>query len=115
MNKYTGEVPVKVGDKVCTLFFSWRALAEVQSKHGTDILKELSHGMSFDIIADVLAIGFKKHNPEMTKEAIMDASPAFVPMVQAVDKALAFAYFGADDMPEKYADQKEDDAKKKTA
>lgn len=113
MNKYTGEVEVKIGNKLCKLVFDWRCLAEIQTKYGVDILKELSHGISFDIVADVLAIGLKKHNPEMTKDAILDESPAFVSMVKAIDKALAFAYFGADELPEKYSEEKSD-VKKKT-
>lgn len=111
MNKYTGEFEVKIGEKTCTLVFDWRALAEIQSKYGVDILKELSRGISFEIIADVLAIGFKKKSPEMTVDIILDASPAFVPMVQAIDKALAFAYFGADGVPDTVEDA---DVKKKT-
>jgi hypothetical protein len=59
-----------------------------------------------------LAIGLKKHNPEMTKDYILDISPPFVPMVQALDKALYVSYFGAE--APKETQPEAEDTKKKT-
>lgn len=114
MNKYLGEVVLNIGGKEARLVYDWRALSEIQTKHGASILKDLFKGVSPDTIADILAIGFRKHNPEVTAAAILDASPPFVPMVQAIDKALSFSYFGADGIPDEVAAEVDEDAKKKT-
>ena len=113
MNKYTGEVEILLADKPYKLVYDWRALAEVQTKHGGNILKELFNGISPATIADILVIGMKKHHPEMTVDTLMDISPPFIPMVQALDKALAYSYFGAEDTVEASGEKQVSEVDKK--
>ena len=115
MNKYTGEVEIILAGKPHTLVYDWRALAEVQTKHGGNIVKELFNGISPAVVADILVIGLRKKHPEITVETLMDISPPFIPMVQALDRAIAYSYFGVDEVAEATdAKQVSGDDKKKT-
>lgn len=94
MNKYTGEVDVKLGDKKYTLVFDWRAIAEFQSTFGkeADVTK---FGLSE--IADTLLIGFKKHHPDLTIDDIMDASPAIGYVSDCIVEGFIYAQHGAEE------------------
>jgi hypothetical protein len=96
MNKYAGETDILIGDKKCTLVFNWRAIAEIHSTLGKDFIADLQNNVNPATIADVLLIGLKKLNPEVTREQILDASPPLLQTVQTVAEAIGFAYFGAE-------------------
>jgi len=116
-NNYTGETEFLFDGHSLNLCYDWRALGEIQTKHGATILKELFSGINPLIVADLLLIGCKKHHPDMTLDKILDMSPPLVAAIKAVDKALERAYFGADGMPkEKSHEDNPDpqDDKKKT-
>jgi hypothetical protein len=119
-NKYAGEQAVTIDGKVYFLVFNWGAIGEIQSTLGEEKLVKIGKigALSPDEIATVLEIGFKAKHPEMTKEAIMNASPVIVEVLFAIDQALSCAYFGptnkADKDAEKTVDKQAKGTKKKT-
>ena len=104
MNPYTGEVEVRLGAESYSLRFTWDSLAAIETAHG-----ENPNLFSPEVVASVAAIGFKTKHPEMTAERITELSPPLMPFAQTVQKALQWAYFGMESLPED-----SDNAKKKT-
>lgn len=94
-NKYTGEVDITIGNRALKLRYDWAAIAEIMTMHGSDVLAQMLQ-CSPAIIADVLASGLKG---QMTAAEIAAASPPLMTMITAIDKALAFAYYGPDGPP----------------
>ncbi len=92
-NKYTGEIPLKIGDHAGVLVYDWAALAVVKSTLSPQEMENLAQ-LAPDKLAALAAAGFKKKNPEITVEVIMQASPAIMDVATAVDRALLFAYHG---------------------
>lgn len=92
-NKYTGEIPLKIGEKNGILVFDWRALAAIKSKFSHEQLGLLTE-QSPAVLAEMLVMGFQKHSKDITFDDVMDASPAIAEMVAAIDTALLFAYQG---------------------
>lgn len=99
-NKYTGEVEIQLGGKTLKLVYDFRALSKITSKHGKDALQTILQGLDVDLIASVLHIGLVKHQPLITIEEIMEASPPVVPMIKAIDEAMTYALYGAEGQPE---------------
>lgn len=93
MNKYTGEVHLKIGEKDCVLVYDWGAIAAYQSKFGKDA-RITDFGI--DELCDALLIGLKKHNPEITKEFIMDNSTPLGQVVDAIIEAFVYAHNGVE-------------------
>lgn len=92
-NKYTGEVPLKIGDKEGILVFDWEALALARSNLSDKDFENIAQ-MAPDKLAILAAAGFRKHNPEMDVDFIMKSSPAIMIVANALDRALLFAYHG---------------------
>lgn len=95
-NKYTGEVPLKIGDHQGILVFDWAALAAVKSQITQAEMDNLAQ-LAPDKLAIMAACGFKKKSPEITLEIIMAASPAIMEVATAIDRALLFAYHGPEE------------------
>jgi hypothetical protein len=92
-NKYTGEVPLKIGDQDGILVFDWAALAAVKSQISQAEMDNLAQ-LAPDKLAIMAACGFKKKSPHLTLEVIMAASPPIMEVATAIDRALLFAYHG---------------------
>lgn len=92
-NKYTGEVPLNIGDKKGVLVYDWNALALVRSNLTQQEMDNLAQ-LHPEKLALLTAAGFKKKNPEITAEVIMEISPPIMELANAVDRALLFAYHG---------------------
>ena len=105
MNKYTGQLTFKIGKKTGTLCYDWKALAEIKSLFSASIVEQLN-GANPDTIADLMAIGFKKYSPEITKEDILADSPPLVKAIEAIGLAVSIAHFGPDEIPEQGHDIK---------
>jgi len=101
-NKYSGMVGVRIGDKDYSLFYNWEALAKIKSTYGSSIIRDLYSAEEPAKLADVVSIGLSHKHPEMTPELIIKLSPPIMPLIMAVDKAMAYAYFGNElpDVPE---------------
>lgn len=92
-NKYTGEVPCKIGDKNGVLVFDYAALAIVRSQITQEELSNLAQ-LAPDKLAIMAAAGFKKKNPDITADYIMEQSPPIMELATAIDRALLSAYHG---------------------
>lgn len=103
VNKYTGEVSVQIGGKTAILVYDWRAYAEVQSTFGLDKIKDI-FAQSPDDIATILEIGFRKKNPEITKDVILEDSPIIMTVCRAIDRAFLYAQWGPEDAEKILAD-----------
>ncbi|SRR5581483_6793029 len=95
---HTGEKKIEIGGKKVTLVYDWKAISRAQAAHGSEVFNLLlSSGP--EVVADVLAIGLEKSNPEMTAEAILELSPPLIPAINAIHAALSVAYWGPDGPP----------------
>lgn len=92
-NKYTGEVPFKVGEIDGVLVYDYNALAIVKSQISQEELDNLAQ-LAPDKLAIMAAAGFLKKTPAITADIIMEASPPLMALATAVDRALLFAYHG---------------------
>jgi hypothetical protein len=95
MNPITGLAEVDICGEKYSIRFDWEALAAVTSEHG-----DAPNLFSPEIVASVASIGMRKHHPDMTAAKIRELSPPLVPFAHAVQQALQWAYFGAEDLPE---------------
>lgn len=103
MNPHTGELTVPIHDEEYILRYDWDALAAIEAAHG-----ETPDLFNPDAVASIAAIGFRKHHPELTAARIKALSPPLIPFAQAVQRAIQWAYYGLDEVPD------EPPAKKKT-
>lgn len=90
----TGEKIITINGEPYTIRFTWRALAEIEHKHGDN-----PNLFDPDVIASVAAAGFKEKHPDMTPERIAELSPPLMPFVRDVQQALQWAYFGTESAP----------------
>lgn len=101
MNPVTGEKAIEINGKRYILRYTWRALAEIESKHG-----ENPSLFNPETLASVAEAGLRKHHPELTAEAIMELSPPVVPFAMAVQEAIRWANFGPEGLPKQAATEK---------
>ena len=94
MNPITGESKVDIDGKEYTIRFDWSCLAEIESAHG-----DSPNLFNPEIVASVAAIGMKKHHPELTAAQILEMSPPLIPFATEVQRAMQYAYFGAESVP----------------
>ena len=95
MNPITGEKAISLDGKKMVLRYTWRAIAEVETKHG-----DMPNMFDAEVVASVAAIGLQGKHPEYTAERIMDLSPPLIPFAKAVQEALQWAYFGKEIPPD---------------
>ena len=101
MNPVMGEKVVSLDGKQLTLRYTWRAIAEIEEKHG-----DMPNLFDAEVVASVAAIGLRDKAPEYTPERIMDLSPPLIPFAKDVQEALQWAYFGKEIPPDVGDDQK---------
>lgn len=95
VNPVTGMAEVDICGKTYSIRFDWDALAAVNEAHG-----DAPNLFSAEVVASVAAIGMRKHHPEMTSERITELSPPIVPFATEVQRAIQWAYFGPEGLPE---------------
>lgn len=89
-----GTVVIDVGGNPCILHFDWRALSKVKAKYN-----DKYDLMNPDHLGDFLLFGLLRHQPEITLERLFHLSPPIVPLMDKVNVALSYAYFGPDPKP----------------
>lgn len=106
MSKHTGTVAITVGGKEYGLRYNYAAISTLQTKFGQDIFEKLNT-LNPGQIAEITAIGCK----DLTVDAVMEASPPILDMLEAIDCAFAYAYWGPEKAPQ-IIEQKNDIKKK---
>lgn len=106
-NPYFGELKVSIGGRDATLTYDWLAISEAQGRYGNEALDGVSAALDPKIIAGLLEIGFKKHNPELSAEEIIRLSPPLVHAVKWISDALMLAFLGPEGLPKSKADSAE--------
>lgn len=97
-NKYTADVPLRLGERRVTLRYDWAAMARLQTE-APGWAGKLGLGMELGLLAQIVAIGLQKHHPGTTAEDVMAASPALKQTIEAVDRAAVYAVYGPDGPP----------------
>lgn len=98
-NVYTGEVDITIGGQKCVMVFDWRALAKIHAECGPMALRSILN-QSPEVIAKILLAGLAKHHPAITLDNVLDGAPPLITALALIDKAVSFAYFGADGAPD---------------
>jgi hypothetical protein len=107
MSKFDGIIEVSLKGKDLKIVYDWQALSSLVEFDGA--IKEVSKPIdSIDTlkIAQVLYCGLKRYHPDMTIEQIVEWSPPLMRTIMVIDKALTYAYFGADGVPQETDDKK---------
>lgn len=89
---HAGEARLTIDGKEYTLVFDWRAFSML-GKAGFTGMESLTP-YEPEKLANVLAIALARHHPEMTAERILDLSPPFLPVINALARAIAYALTG---------------------
>lgn len=113
MNPYKGEVKLEIYGEAFTVVYDWNDLAIIKQKYELNIFDELFQKLSPEVLADVLSAGLIKHHPQMTPEAVFVLSPPIILCIEAINKAVSYAFF-AKEAPPKAENKEPSDAKKKT-
>lgn len=98
-NRYKGEYPIEIGGETYVMVFDWNAIAAAHGAYGNTAVAEIFQKFEPDTLAGLMQIALAKHHPEMTADKIKAISPPYIPSATAVDKAMAYAYFGVDEAP----------------
>ncbi len=89
MSALNGKYTVEIDGRSYTMRFSWDALSEVMERFG-----DAPNLFNVKTVAAVAALGLREHHPEITEQRLLELSPPLVPLANATQKALHFAYFG---------------------
>lgn len=101
-NSHRGHVEIEIGGKTRLLRFSLGAIAEAQELLGVQDVNEMLNVSlgSAKIVIDLLWVGLKGENPELTREEVAAWE---IPMTETSDpirKAILLSVFGIDEKPE---------------
>jgi len=91
----TGMKSIDIDGKSYSLRYTWAVLAEVAEKYG-----DSPNLFEPETVAFVGSAGLRERHPEMTLEKIMELSPPLIPFANDVQKALQWAYFGDQGVPD---------------
>ncbi len=93
MSKLTGTLEIKIAEKAVTLFYGYKEITEIMERFGEEAFENTSKRNPLEIV-DLIIIGTRKHSPDVTRDFIIDANPPIIEMMQAIDKAYGYSYFG---------------------
>jgi len=104
MNKYRGEVPVRLEGRKAVLQFDYDALARLKAAYGEQghvRLMSATAGLDLEVLTEGLVIGLERHQPgEYDAARIKAISPPVEAMQTAVYEALSAAWYGEEGPPE---------------
>ena len=101
-NEPRGEVSLKLDGKARTLVFDWDALARLKTELGSDFdvkIGQAGYDFDLDVLALALAIGLRRHWPEVTPEMVKVAGPSLVEVIDKLRQALNLAFYGSKEAP----------------
>ena len=95
-NRIKGSITVEIGGREHTLYYSWDAIAKIEAQLGKE-----GHDLSDpNTLAVFAAAGFEKFHPDLTADQIKRLSPPLIPLLQAVNRAYNYSYYGQEVIPE---------------
>jgi hypothetical protein len=89
---HAGEARVTLGGQGFVVVYDWRAFSAL-GKAGFIGLESLSP-YDAERLAEIFAIGLARHHPDMTAARIMEMSPPFLLVIDAVARAIGYALAG---------------------
>ncbi len=104
------EKSITLKSKEYVLIYDWDAIRLLENKFTHEALNDVLANYNLAQLADILECGLAKNHPDLTAEKIFDMSPSIVDCRQAVEGAIALAYFGTET-----PDFNENGEKKKTS
>lgn len=104
-NAFEGTVPLRLADRIVTLRLDWRAsaaliqeLGEDWSKHVGAMLRAIQglekEPVAHEKIARVVVILCQRHDPDITTEDVIDASPPMQVVADALGACWNLFYYG---------------------
>lgn len=109
-NPVKGTHVFQMGGEDYKLRFSWDALAQIH-----EAFPDGHNLMNPAHLAKVLEIGLAEYHPDTKAEEIRKIAPPIMTAVEAVTRALNYAYFGTAEPPKKEAEKSESGPSRKTA
>lgn len=97
MNPYRGEVALEIGGASRTLRYTWASVQELRREFGPDFDNRISESivaLDLDAIAKALVPGLRENWPDVTAEAVTALSPPIALTVNALQRALNYAFNG---------------------
>jgi hypothetical protein len=89
---HAGEARLSLGGRDLVLVYDWRAFSAL-GKAGFTGMESLSP-YEPERLAEILAIGLARHHPDLTAARLMDLSPPFLAVIDAVARAIGYALAG---------------------
>lgn len=111
MSAIDGFVEIRLGTDKYNLRYDWSAISEIHQTIGDKALLAI-FSASPSVIAKVLYIGLKKNHPDITEDKIMQCSPPIIPLLEDIQTALNYSYYGSALPPENKGDSESDSKKK---
>lgn len=99
MGKHNAQVPLEIGEQKFTIFYGWNEIDDLQEKFGEKVLTDLVREAKPKTVIEILMVGLRVHQPNITKEEILKINPPIMGVVNTIDKALFLSYFGGE-LPE---------------
>lgn len=107
-NRYTGDTEIVLGGQPYTLRADWDAMAAAQEAcQNPNALRSL-YSLTTKQLSEVIAALLQRHHKGITAEWVREQSPAIVPTMESLNKAILFAYVGADGIAEAEAAAKKE-------
>ncbi len=104
MNRYRGQVPLRLEGREAIIHFDFNALAALKEKWGLDGHSKLmtaTAGLDLEVLVDGLVIGLERHQPGKYDAARIKAiDPPWRLVQEAVYEALEAAWYGEEGPPE---------------
>lgn len=100
-NPYAGEVSIQIGGRECILLFDYGALARMRTAFGERYTMAVNAALGtgdVEAIVQIASIALQARNA-MTPEEVSAARPPIVPLVEALARAFAYAWWGPTGLP----------------
>ena len=98
-NAYTATATIACESGALTVQFDYEALAAIRTEMKAEEVFGIVASGDLDAFCSLLAIGLRRHHPDMTAAKVKELSPPLALAQDAVNDALLYAHFGPDGPP----------------
>ena len=98
-NAYTATATIECESGALTVQFDYEALAAIRTEMKAEEVFGIVASGDLDAFCSLLAIGLRRHHPDMTAAKVKELSPPLALAQDAVNDALLYAHFGPDGPP----------------